>query len=664
MKIAAVTRLWIVLLSVMSLQAQESPLQWEFSQKLQVSRPGLVELRLPGSVIDRTQPGLQDLRLEDADSREVPFYLKCPQSVPSAPLAALAATRFAISLEERQTLVLVETGTGKALEGLSIETLSQNFLKSATVEGSADGKAWQVLLRNHPFFSQDGALGKELRFPKGIWPHLRVTLDDRRSAPILIGSIQLRLAPSEPQTLERVPLILRERIEARQESRLRLQMPAHNLFLWDLEIETTERVFTRNAAVHVRTLRQGEIREETIASGSLYRVALDEHAPASELKLRVGLQIREAELLLVVQNRDSLPLDIGQVTARWVPPVLGFVAAHSGAYTLRFGNPIARVPNYDLNTLAGQLHGAHSKAVLGPLEHNPGYKRPESLPQLEPLAASIDAAPWQYRASVRVESPGIQQLRLALPTLAHADSSGSDLRLVRGGKQIPFLIERSIRTQNLQPSVEAVVREKGQRMSRWRLKLPHRGLPLAYLSCMAPEKLFERNAVLFEEVEDERGSKQKRELGRTTWRHTGRELAKELTLSISGRTRSDALFLEVENGDNQPLELKQFQLHVPVNVLVFKATPGEATWLYYGNPKANAPRYDITLAANELLLSPKIEAQLGMEQVLRAEPWWRGTSSSPASHWLLWTVLGAVVLLLLLTIRKLLPAGLDPGGGE
>ena len=31
MKIAAVTRVWIVLLVVVSLQAQESPLQWEFS---------------------------------------------------------------------------------------------------------------------------------------------------------------------------------------------------------------------------------------------------------------------------------------------------------------------------------------------------------------------------------------------------------------------------------------------------------------------------------------------------------------------------------------------------------------------------------------------------------------------------------------------------------
>jgi len=78
-----------------------------------------------------------------------------------------------------------------------------------------------------------------------------------------------------------------------------------------------------------------------------------------------------------------------------------------------------------------------------------------------------------------------------------------------------------------------------------------------------------------------------------------------------------------KTGTLEQLELKEFQLHVPVSVLVFKATPGEETWLYYGNPKVSAPRYDITLAANELLLSPKSEAQLGMEQALRAEPWCR-----------------------------------------
>ena len=291
-------------------------------------------------MIDRSQPGLQDLRLEDADSRQLPFYLKRPQSGKARASAAIAAKRFAVSMEERQTQVLVETGTGKPLESLSLETPSQNFLKSATVEGSADRKAWQVLLRNRPFFSQEGASGKELRIPKGIWAHLRVTLDDRRSAPVLIDGIQVRLADSEPEALERAPLILRERIDAQQESRLRLQLPARNLFLWDLEIESTERILTRAVSAHVRSLSQGEIREENIASGALYRVALDGHPPVSDLKLRVGVQVREAELLLVVQNRDNLPLEIRQVTARWVPAVLGFVAAHPGGYTLRYGNPV------------------------------------------------------------------------------------------------------------------------------------------------------------------------------------------------------------------------------------------------------------------------------------------------------------------------------------
>jgi len=351
---------------------------------------------------------------------------------------------------------------------------------------------------------------------------------------------------------------------------------------------------SRQALVQTRSLVQGEIQEQSIANGTLFRIALQGQQPASHLDFRLGAQFVEPELSVVVDNRNSPPLEIESVTVRWVPPVLGFVAPLHGAYTLRFGNAAALAPNYDLTALSAKLRRVGSSVTAGPIEPNPNYRRPESLPLLEPLAGAIDVGPWQYRAAVRMSESGIQRITLPAVVLSHADPSSKDLRLVREGHQIPYLVERTAPTQELHPILEPIANEKEPELSRWRLKLPFDALPLKRLSCRAKTRtLFERSAVLFDEARDERGNQARREVGRAIWRHTGSEAPPDLTLDLVGKVASSSLLLEVENGDNLPLALESFVLQLAVTQLVFKAAPGPESWLYYGNPKALAPRYDL-----------------------------------------------------------------------
>lgn len=81
MRIVCLAGFWLALapLVVQVVQGAENPSDWQFSQQLQISQPGLVELKLPPSTIDQAQPQLQDLRLVDPEGREVPFYLKLPK---------------------------------------------------------------------------------------------------------------------------------------------------------------------------------------------------------------------------------------------------------------------------------------------------------------------------------------------------------------------------------------------------------------------------------------------------------------------------------------------------------------------------------------------------------------------------------------------------------
>ena len=131
--------------------------------------------------------------------------------------------------------------------------------------------------------------------------------------------------------------------------------------------------------------------------------------------------------------------------------------------------------------------------------------------------------------------------------------------------------------------------------------------------------------------------------------------------------RTDTLILETDNGDNPPLILDQFQLFYPATRVLFKTSSGEGLALFYGNPEAAAPQYDLSLVAGQLLAARKSKAALASEERLKAAPWVERHPPGQLSV-LFWAVLALVVVALLLIISRLLPkppqgdAGPKPGG--
>jgi hypothetical protein len=76
--------------------------------------------------------------------------------------------------------------------------------------------------------------------------------------------------------------------------------------------------------------------------------------------------------------------------------------------------------------------------------------------------------------------------------------------------------------------------------------------------------------------------------------------------------------------------------------------------LYYGNPRAAAPRYDLSLVAHQLLAAEKSPATLAAEEPLKRTAWAEGRGAGPGSL-VFWGVLTAVVIGLLFVIARLLP---------
>jgi hypothetical protein len=634
------------------------PAGWQHEQPFTVPTAGLVKLSLPAGTLDAARPGLEDLRLYDSAGNEVPYLIERP--VPVAKVIQNTKS-FHVTLTPSNTVIVIETGLTQPLDDLVLETPAGSFLKPVRIEGSADLKRWQVLDQGQPIFRQpDGANRLHVSFPAGTWPWLRLTVDDQRTPTIPFTGARIRVAVTEPAPTEWLPVTIAERDENPGETRLALNLGAAHLSLAAVEIETAEPLFTRHVTLAVPQVTDDAVREQPIGQGMVYRVAIEGQPPTGNVSVPLDTTVRSRELLLFIRNQDSPPLPITAVRVERRPVYLVFLARPAGRYHLLTGNSQCAAPRYDLAALDMNLKSVAAAPIqLPPPADNPAYRAPEVLAGIEGTGAALDVAAWKFRKPVKLARDGAQQLELDLGVLAHLQPDFADLRLLCGSNQVPYIIERTSISRSLAPSVTATSDAKDPRVSRWILKLPQSRLPLTRLSCAIPTSLFQRDLTLSEELTDERGGKYRHNLGGASWRQTPDRKSREFFLALDGPPQSDTLWLETHNGDNPPIVLEKPQLFYPATRLLFKARADDECFLYYGNPRVAAPRYDLNLVAGQLLAANRAAAVLGAEQQLRKSSWREHEIAGPGGV-VFWGVLALVVVALLVIISRLLPKSAPP----
>ncbi len=639
------------------LHSAELPAAWKNSQPVTLPQPGLLRFSVPLDTLDAARPGLEDLRIHDASGREVPFDLDRP--VQRTTLTA-APRKFLSRFESNATVAYIETGLAQPVVGVTLQTPAQDFLKAVRVEGSSDGLRWATIADGLPVFTLPGAVQLRVDFSAGTWAHLRLTLNDQRAKPIPVTGVLLHpetaaAAPAEPLGVE-----ITERAETDKETRLTLRLNGGNVTLAGLSLLTTEPLFSRRVTLAQRSVSEGEVREHQIASGHLFRFALEGRAAVSNVTLAVDVPVQARELLLTIHNEDNPPLTLATVEARRRPVLALLLNDRPGPLLLLSGNAQIAAPSYDLATLRRDLRTVPVvTAQPGRLAVNPAFQAPDPLALLAAGTTPLDVNPWRFRKAIRLAATGMQQLDLDLEVLARGAQSYADLRVVAGGQQVPFILERTPVQRSFPVAATKADDPRRPKTSRWTLALPHKSLPLTRLTCETTAPLFRREAVLYEERADSRGEKHRTPLGNASWVRTPDQKPAKLILTLNQAPATDQLWLEIENGDNPPLPLTAFTAWHATARLLFRAPSETTPALYYGNAQAAFPRYDLDLVARQILSAEKVKATLGPEESLKGTPLGESLAGTKGNA-LFWGVLVLVVAVLLFVLTRLLPKPPEP----
>lgn len=643
---------------------------WAYRRSVTVSgAQAMASLVLPPEISAKAGPQGRDLRLVDETGREVPFLLDVarereglatwPASIKDLRREKEEGGRDA-AIRNQWTLDLGDTRT---FTDLAVHLPDIAFAWHVRVEASLDGASWKTVQGDASLFDQ-------------VWNNERVrNTAVRFGAPVSARYLRLTAriaADSRPLEIEGASVTLRQRLgsdawaldtaaepvpdpDGARKGVTRYRLNASSLLPFDeIEVITNEAAFSRLARVLEIAEGARQATETRLGEARIFRLRASDALIAGE---SVRIPVRGGSggaLHLDIEDGGSPPLRGLRVRLHGSRARLLFPAS-SRSFTLYYGNPATRAPAYDIESLRPRLAQNQdvALALLGPEEANPLFKREPPLRFAATLGASVDASRWlRERPLAPILEEDVYAITLKATDLAALRSDLADLRLVNAeNRQVPFLIDPDFADERIPLKVQPPS-AAGSHRSLYRLDLsqPSAGDEpprLARLELEFQDAFFDRSARLLSSR-----SPSQRETPFSLV--LSRKPPSKDPISVSLAAPLGPMTLEIDDGDNAPLELRSAVAVVRVPRIVFKAAPGKLR-LLLGNRGAEPPRYDIAGLRGELLAYSALGASAGAlsDNHGASESLFSRLQAVPGNALVWAAIVVAMVALVALTLRTL-----------
>jgi hypothetical protein len=404
---------------LLSTLAQTTTSSWAYFVETTgaANTPGIYDFTIPLEVMDKAREDLADLRIFDANGKEVPYAIRIRHDVDDRQeVGGTIFNQAIVGSTAREASVDLGENPGDHNE-VQIETSGANFRRRVAVEGSDSGTEWKVLQPGvfiFAFESQNKTVNSDrVNYSTSRYRFLRVRvfadeLNDR-TAPVItnVNVVKVVRAKGELTMWDlNVPAYQLLRNQGAPSSAWTIELggrlPCDRLIL-DIDAPSFSRPFEIEAGDDPQSTR-------LVASGELTRRVGEERAPVV-VPFNEEEHVRKLRLLITDHSNQTLPIMAIRAAAPARQLVFELKEAPAQPLRLFFGNLNATAPHYDFEKeLPAKLATTPTRIAVGQAVGNPAYE-PEPLPLTERI-------PWLIYIVL-----GISSLALALVLLSLARST-------------------------------------------------------------------------------------------------------------------------------------------------------------------------------------------------------------------------------------------------
>lgn len=376
------------LMTAVAVFAQANATPWPYFAEIRpAAATGIHQFAVPLHVLDKAREDLADLRLFDANGREIPYAVKIrDEESDTEQIEGRLFNQAAVGSTAREVSVDLGANPGEHNE-VEIETEGQNFRRSVEIEGSDTGADWKTVKTGDVIFSFGSATStarsNRVGYPTSRYRYLRLRVfadAPREKQPPVIISVKVLMSRREQGEITTwglsVPYHQLLRHNAAPASSwtfdLGARVPCDRLML-TVQDQSFSRPFELEVVDDPQNIR-------LVASGELTRRRGDDQPPTINFD-----EVYARKLRLLVTDHSNPPLSIFEVQAGAPLRQVYFELPQPTDQPLRlyFGNMTATAPHYDFEKeLQSRMAARPFADVAGPLVNNPDYQ-PPALPFTE-----------------------------------------------------------------------------------------------------------------------------------------------------------------------------------------------------------------------------------------------------------------------------------------
>lgn len=325
------------------------------------ARPGLVFFEPDGPLYAHSRPGFADLRVVDAEGRQVPWRRLPPVGQPSERRVELLNR----GRSGNAAVALVDLGPERRIHNrIELVIPDGRFVGTVVVSGSDDRRTFTRLSETQ-IYDVRGA--RAARSTTAVFPptdHRYLQL--RATGVSTIAGATVGFDPAQPR---RLPVAAEATIRQRGAvTVVELDLGFSNVPVDEIEVDSSTRRFDRPVTIGASNHRSGFA---SFGSGRLTRFQTVSFTS-------VPVQTRARYLRLEIANGDDPPLAGLRVTPLAAPRTLLVAAGFRPPYRLLYGDPSLGAPRYDFAAVPPAELGLERAGggLLGTEARNPDFEPP------------------------------------------------------------------------------------------------------------------------------------------------------------------------------------------------------------------------------------------------------------------------------------------------
>ena len=345
----------------------------------------LVGVVVPPEIYSHAVAGLRDLRVIDAQGREVPYVLDVRRGSTHVEARPTKMGKRSFS-PGHFTQVVLDAGEKPLFHNaVYLDTPETEFIVWVEAAVSDDARHWRIVRDRAPIFrfEKEGRQGSTtITYDQTNARYLRLRLFEARQA-FPVSRAEVRYAVSEAAETVLTPLVVNPGTPSQpQRSAWVTDVGSAGWPIAEIRFEVEQPEFHR--PVHASSSQDGSS-WTVYGTGEIYRFR---QGNTQQESLRIGLSEWDSQRYWRVEvlNGNDAPLVGARPAFYLAPRHVVFRREPGNTYRLIYGDSTAKPPQYDLARLYdGKVIHAAAPAELGPEEVNSSYADPRPFTERHPV---------------------------------------------------------------------------------------------------------------------------------------------------------------------------------------------------------------------------------------------------------------------------------------